>query len=255
MKKLIIIVSLVALLSFSTMLMAQELVLYYSFDESGDKIVDKSGKGNDGAFDQGKGKRVASKAANFGQAMEFDGASRILVNDSKSLTIDKEISFVMWEKKGDEIGGTGTLPRIFSRASDLHELAMDSGNKQKGAFAIYFGNAPGWTACMLVNQEWHHIAVTGDGSTFHVYLDGEDVFQIKAAGPGTYKGNLFVGSRHDFSSKECFKGWLDEVGIFAGVLSKDKIKQIMSGGVNGQLMSVSPQSKLGSTWGAIKAGY
>ncbi|MEK7400070.1 MAG: LamG-like jellyroll fold domain-containing protein [Candidatus Poribacteria bacterium] len=254
MKKFVIIVSLVALFSFSTMLMAQELVLYYSFDESGDKIVDKSGKGNDGAFDQGKGKRVASKAANFGQAMEFDALSRIVVKDSKSLTIDKEISFVMWEKKGDEIGGTGTLPRIFSRTSDLHELAMDSGNKQKGAFAIYFGNNPGWTACMLVDQNWHHIAVTGDGSTFHVYLDGEDVFQIKAAGPGTYKGDLFIGSRCVLGN-ESFKGWLDEVAVFAGVLSKDKVKQIMNGGVNGQLLSVSDQGKLGWTWGAIKAGY
>jgi len=250
MKKFIIILSLVTLFSFSTMLMAQELVLYYSFDESGDKVVDKSGKGNDGDFDQGKGKRVAGKAANFGQAMEFDGKSRILVKDSKSLTINKEISFVMWEKKGDEVGGTGTLPRIFSRASDLHELAMDSGHIKRGNFAVYFGGNPGWTTCMPVDQNWHHIAVTGDGSTFNVYLDGENVFQIKASGPATYSGNLFVGSRHDFSSNECFKGWLDEVGVFAGVLSKDKVKQIMNGGVNGQLLSVSGQGKLGSTWGS-----
>lgn len=255
MKISIFVLFLLASFLLSEAVMAQELVLYYSFDESGDKVIDKSGKGNDGSFDQGKAKRVASKAPNFGQAMEFDSASRILVPDSKSLTIDKEISFVMWVKKGDEVGGIGTLPRMISRASDLHELAMDSGHIKRGNFAVYFGGNPGWTTCMPVDQNWHHIAVTGDGSTFRIYLDGEDASQIKATGPGTYRGNLYIGSRHDLGTKEFFKGWLDEVGIFAGVLSKDKIKQIMNNGVTGQLLSVSNQGKLGWTWGAIKAVY
>lgn len=255
MKNLILFSVVMLLLSFTMEVLSAELVLYFPFEETGDKVIDKSGKGNDGTYDKGKPKRVAGKEPNFGQAMEFDAASRIVVNDSKSLTIDKEISFVMWVKKGDEVGGIGTLPRMISRASDLHELAMDSGHLKRGTFAIYFGGNPGWTTCVPVDMQWHHIAVTGDGSTFITYLDGENVFQIKAAGPGTYRGNLYIGSRHDLGTNEYFKGWLDEVGVFAGVLTKNEIAQIMKAGVMGNLLSVTPGNSLSSTWGNIKTIY
>ncbi len=255
MRSLLSLIIVAIILSFTMELLAAELVLYFPFDETGDKVIDKSGKGNDGVYDRGKPKRVAGKDVNFGQAMEFDAASRITVNDSKSLTIDREISFVMWVKKGDEVGGVGTLPRMISRASDLHELAMDSGHLKRGTFAIYFGGNPGWTTCVPVDMQWHHIAVTGDGTAFTTYLDGENVFQIKAAGPGTYRGNLYIGSRHDLGTNEYFKGWLDEIGVFAGVLTKNEIIQIMNTGVKGDLLSVSSGYSLDTTWGNIKTMY
>ena len=77
---------------------AQELVLYFPFEGSGDTVDDKSGKNNHGKFDNGKAKRVASKDKPFGKAMEFEKA-RIIVKDSASLSGDmKAISFVLWVK-------------------------------------------------------------------------------------------------------------------------------------------------------------
>lgn len=252
MKTFIYLSLLTALISFCTKTMAQELVLYFPFEGDGNIVVDKSGNGNDGDFDQGQANRVASREPSFGRAMQFDGASRIVVKDSKSLAIDKGISFVMWVKKEGEAGGTGTLPRIISRAADMHELAMDSGHIKRGNFAIYFGGNPGWTSCMPVDTEWHHIAVTLDGSVFLVYLDGEKAFELKGSGPGSYSGTLYVGSRHDLSSNEFYTGLLDELAIYAGALTQDKVKDIMKNGVQGQLLAVSPKSKLGYTWGLIK---
>ena len=238
---------------FSTKIMAQELVLYYPFEGTGDKAVDESGKGNDGSFDAGNAKRVPSKENNFGKAMEFDGVSRIAVEESNSLKIDTEISFVMWVKKADEAGGTGTLPRIISRAADVHELAMDSGHMVRGNFAIYFGNNPGWTSCMPVDLDWRHIAVTFDGGTFNVYLDGEPAFELKVGGPRTFSGTFYVGGR--CAGGECYEGLLDELGVYAGVLTQKEVAEIMTGGVLGQLLAVSPHNKLASTWGSIKSKY
>ncbi len=217
--------------------------------------VDESGEGNDGEFDAGGAKRVASKDNNFGKAMEFDGESRIAVEDSDSLKIDAEISFVMWVKKADEAGGTGTLPRIISRAGDVHELAMDSGHMKRGNFAIYFGGNPGWTSAMPVDLNWHHIAVTFDGSTFNVYLDGEAAFELKAGGGNTFGGTFYVASRHDLGSNEFYAGLLDELGVYAGALTQKEVAEIMTGGVLGQLLAVSPHNKLASTWSSIKANY
>ena len=69
---------------------AQELVLYFPFEGSGDTVDDKSGKNNHGKFDNGKAKRVASKDKPFGKAMEFD-KSRIILQDNKSLSGDIKI--------------------------------------------------------------------------------------------------------------------------------------------------------------------
>lgn len=246
---------LATILLFPARTMARELVLYYPFEGTGDKVADESGKGNDGSFDKGNAKRVASKENNFGKAMEFDGKSRIAVKESNSLKIDTEISFVMWVKKANEAGGTGTLPRIISRAADAHELAMDSGHMKRGNFAIYFGGNPGWTSCMPVDLDWHHIAVTFDGSAFNVYLDGEAAFNLKAGGPRTFGGTFYVGSRHELGSNEYYEGLLDELGVYAGVLTQNEVKDIMTGGVLGQLLAVSPHNNLSSTWGSIKADY
>ena len=255
MKYFISLILLVTIFLFSIKIMAQELVLYYPFEGTGDKVVDESDNGNDGSFDAGKGKRVPSKENNFGKAMEFDGVSRIAVEESNSLKIDTEISFVMWVKKADEAGGTGTLPRIISRAADVHELAMDSGHMVRGNFAIYFGNNPGWTSCMPVGLDWHHIAVTFDGGTFNVYLDGEPAFDLKAGGGNTFGGMFYVGSRHDLGSSEYYEGLLDELGVYAGVLTQKEVADIMGGGVLGQLLAVSPHNNLSSTWGSVKSKY
>ena len=247
-------ISIVCILLFSINIVAQELVLYYPFDGDKDKATDKSGNGYDGKFDTGKINLVSSKEPSFGQAMSFEENSRIAV-ESKSLNISGPITFAFWAKKGDEIGGTGTLPRIISRQGDLHELAMDSGHLKKGTFAIYLGGAPGWTTCMPIDMEWHHIAVTSDGSTIHAYLDGKDVFQLKAAGPAAYTGTFYVGSRCDLTSKEFYNGLLDELAVYSGALTKDKVNEIMKSGVKGQLLAVSPKSKLAYTWGFIKSEH
>jgi hypothetical protein len=253
MRSVIFLMLLVLVLSFPIRTVAQELVLYYPFEGTGDSVTDESGKGNDGEFDVGNAGRIASKDANFGNAMEFDGASRIAVEESDSLNIDTEISFVMWVKKANEAGGTGTLPRIISGAGDVHELAMDSGYITRGNFAIYFGNNPGWTSCMPVDLDWHHIAVTFDGSVFNVYLDGEPAFDLQAGASRTFGGAFYIGSRHDLSTSEYYEGLLDELGVYAGVLSQDQVAEIMTGGVLGQLLAVSPLDGLSSTWGSIKA--
>ncbi len=244
-----------AVFLFPINIIAQDFVLYYPFEGDGDEVTDMSENGNDGEFDQGGATRVASKDANFGKAMEFDGASRITVEDSDSLQVDTEISFVMWMKKADEVGGTGTLPRIISRIADVHELAMDSGHMVRGNFAIYFGGNPGWTTVVPVDEEWHHIAVTSDGGMFLVYLDGEEVFELQAGAPTTFTGTMYIGSRHDLGTAEYYLGLLDELGIYQGVLTEEQVQSIMEAGVLGDLLAVSPHDRLGSTWGAIKAKY
>ena len=232
---------------------AQELVLYFPFEGTGDKVDDQSGKNNHGKFDNGGAKRVASKDKPFGKAMEFK-QSRIIVKDSASLSGDlKEISFAMWVNKFDEPGGNGTLPRIISRAGDKHELAMDSGHMQRGNFALYAGGITGWNKGMPIKEkQWHHIAVTYDGKVFNMYLNGklQDDYQIKAPGKLALAGPFYVGSRHTGLGED-YLGLVDELAVYSGVLGQKKINEIIENGVQDQF-AVDAKRKLASTWGELK---
>ena len=233
---------------------AQELVLYFPFEgRDNTKIVeDKSGKNNHGKFDNGKAKRVASKDKPFGQAMQFD-MSRIIVEGSKSLDVPK-ISIAMWVNKFTETGGNGLLPRIISRGpNDQLELAMDSGHKQKGSFAVYARGITGWNQGMPVKEkEWHHIALTYDGKVFDMYLNGkrQDDYQIKAPGKLSMQGPFYVGSRHTGLGED-YLGLVDELAVYSGILKVQRIKEIIEKGVQGQF-AVDAKRKLATTWGSLK---
>jgi hypothetical protein len=231
--------------------LTQDLALYFPFEGSGDTVTDESGNGNDGKFDNGKANRVDSKDKRFGKAMAFTAKERIAVPESERLKIDTEISFVMWLNNADEPGGVGTLPRIISRTGDQHELAMDSGHIQRGHFAYYFGGNPGWTGAMKVTpNQWHHIALTFDGSEFKVYLDGKLESEFKGGGKKNFTGITYIGSRHT-GLGESYAGLLDELAIYAGVLDQKRIETIMNEGVMNQF-PVEPNSKLTTSWGQIK---
>jgi hypothetical protein len=250
MKSIIVSLIWVTILAVSTQVSAAEMVLYFPFEGDGDTVKDESGKGNDGEFDNGKANRVESKSKIFGKAMKFDSIERIAVPESDSLNVDTEISFVMWIKTANEAGGIGTLPRIISRTGDQHELAMDSGHIKRGHFAYYFGGNPGWTGAMAVSEnEWHHIALTFDGSVFTTYLDGKLEGELKAGSARTFTGVTYIGSRHT-GLGESYAGLLDELAIYAGVLDDRTIQEVMEKGVIPSAVSV--EGKIATAWGRLK---
>lgn len=250
MKRIVVSFILVTMLAVGTQVSAQEMVLYFPFEGSGDTVKDESGNGNDGTFDNGKANRVDSKDNRFGKAMEFTTKERIAVPESDSLNIDTEISFVMWLNNANEAGGIGTLPRIISRTGDQHELAMDSGHIKSGHFAYYFGGNPGWTGAMAVTEkEWHHIALTFDGGVFKVYLDGKEETELAGGGKKNFTGITYIGSRHT-GLGESYAGLLDEVAIYAGVLDQKTIQEVMDKGVIPS--AVSKSKKIATTWSEIK---
>lgn len=97
--------------------------------------------------------------------------------------------------------------------------------------------------------------MTFDGGMFKVYLDGKDAFELKAGGPRVFGGTFYVGSRYNLGTSEYYEGLLDELGVYTGVLTQAKVAEIMTGGVLGQLLAISPHSRLASTWGLLKASH
>jgi hypothetical protein len=108
-----------------------------------------------------------------------------------------------------------------------HYALMIDGNKA-GAYLNIGGGQENcyeaWSAPNALSlNRWHHLAMTYDGSSLKVYLDGTPVASKtidKPRVPGSTP--LHIGRRQD--GYNCFKGIIDEVRIYNRALLADEVK-------------------------------
>ena len=110
-----------ALISFTTVCQARDLVLHLSFDELNGKVVkDMTEFGNDATFNKGNPKLIDGV---FGKAMEFDGKTAAEIDDSASLDIIDGITIEFWALvKGGEAIQSG-VEKGSAWVSGLYNLA------------------------------------------------------------------------------------------------------------------------------------
>ena len=71
--------------------------------------------------------------------------------------------------------------------------------------------------------KWHHVAAVFDGSNLTVYLDGwADGTVATSVAPTAGPASLKIGGRGDDSAQR-WQGDLDEVALYPGALSADRI--------------------------------
>lgn len=90
-----------------------------------------------------------------------------------------------------------------------------------------------FTPAVLGNEQWHHIAVTGDGTRIRIYIDGTIVFTSSAHSTSNYGSSLFstkIGSRvFDDISTQPFTGSVLKAGFYNTALSASRIQSLAFG--------------------------
>ena len=95
---------------------------------------------------------------------------------------------------------------------------------------------------VISDNDWHHYAVTGDGTTLKLYIDGSvqsSTASLPAATSSSAAYNLRVGHRAGIAGAP-FPGLIDEVAIFSSALSAAQISAIYNIGLPDDLTSYSP---------------
>lgn len=219
----------------------KELLLYFSFDNEDDKVVeDLSQHGNDGNitgsvdFDEGK----LGKAIKLNESGEVR-APYIPINE-KSFTV------TMWVKPA--LTG-GDQQCVFTQKENnttnlsLHYRIYTSGQVRMG----FYGNdldAHGGVQA----DDWAHICFwcDADSKTRRIYINGESKAEDK--NKSLYLGTLgdtIIGS---WDGSQRFNGLIDEVTVWDRALSEADIKESMLGiGA-----AVDPSGKLAVTWARVK---
>jgi hypothetical protein len=233
-----------------------ELVLYLPFDEGEGKTPkDASGKGNDGKFENNP-KWVDGK---YNKALEFDGSSHVQVPLSKSLEeLTKDFSVDFWAKRSDTQPGTWN----YMVAADRVRWAVIYNSDQK---VYVWASNPNWAQQAVTTEplpkDWTHIAATFDTKDkvkirFNGKVVGESAAKPNETIPITqcYEIGAIATAGGCPAGEQFFRGIIDEVAIYKGILTEDEIKRDMGGNVGG-IAAVRQKDKLAAIWGMIKNQY
>jgi len=208
------------------------LVLYYDFEKEpvGNKIPDKSDLHNDGKADAAKW--VPQGHFNRGGAMKFGpSASFITARNTPSLNPQRLTLawWVMFAGNGQAAGGIISKSDLLKKANSNTKEDAVYGFQARFSSHIYFS----FSAKFQTNESsafaagrdsgiWRHYAVTYDGKTQRMYMDGSPTGTELHLGARLEKtsGDLIIGdSKLPFHTE--FE--LDDVMMFNRALSPDEV--------------------------------
>ncbi|HUU19671.1 MAG TPA: LamG domain-containing protein [Sedimentisphaerales bacterium] len=227
-EKLIYLVSFVLVLGLISDASA-ELVGQWKLDEgSGTTALDATGNGNNGTLEDGP----TVVDGQFAQALAFED-SRVAIPASDSLTADMfQGSFTLsaWinpKRTGD------TWQQIFRsiREDDTTNDTLFINNDGRLSWRGTVGGAWAGGMCetapgVVPADQWTHVAVTGDGTNFSIYVNGalsqESAFQTTDGTNATY----YIGGDPTWID-ESYTGMIDDFRIYNHVMSEEDIKSSM----------------------------
>ncbi len=227
----------------------EALMGMWLFDQGkGDAVVDTSGNGNDGEIVDAE--RVDGKN---GKGIEFDGTNHVVIPASKTVNDFLDgFTYLLWVKPlGNPSGPHVRLierdwhnPNILIGPTDFYGSFIFNGGIDNSAVR-------GGTWEM---DEWSFVALTHDGKTLVLYVDGEVAADLDVGKPDfteQHDGGSIWLTRWKGGPGWDFTGVLDEVAIFNTALSEDDLGTIMTEGLE-KALSVSAINRLTTTWGDIK---
>jgi hypothetical protein len=234
------------------------LVLYFDFEGGkGDIVEDRSDYGNDGTI-QGEARWVEGR---FGEGLEIDLSSIVIVPDCDEFRITDKITLACWAKF------MAYAPEVWEGNSyDFLVCRWNWTGGDNRCYETYLvSHAPGVvvssdgtdagghkTAAAETAEldRWYNIVGVFDGSKVRIYVDGEeegseDYDGKILAGEGPISiGDNDVGLAPNFH----FVGVIDEVAVYNRALSQSEIRQKMTSGHT----AVESEGKLTTTWGEIR---
>lgn len=227
----------------------ESLMGMWHFDQGkGGTVKDSSPNGNDGKIVDAK--RVEGYE---GMGIEFDGSNHVVIPASKTMDDFLDgFTYLLWVKP---LGNpSGPHVRLIER--DWHNPNILIGpNDFYGSFLFNGGidnsqvRGGEWEM-----EEWSFVALTHDGKTLSLYVNGEIVADLDVGEPSfsqDHDGGSIWLTRWKGGAGWDFSGVLDEIAIFNAPLSEDDLTTIMEDGLE-KALDVSPIGRLTTTWANIK---
>jgi len=202
------------------------LVAAYGFDEtSGPTVVDASSQNNSGTIGSGVTRTTSGR---YGGALSFSGTGRVTIADAASLRLTQAMTLEAWVNPSTV---NNSWRDVVYKADDNYYLMATSTNNSRPAGGASFGNTAATTeaygTAALPTGVWTHLAVTYDGSTIRLFVNGTQVSTVAKTGSFTTSANpLQIGGNAIYG--QFFQGLIDEVRVYNRPLSAGEIQTDMN---------------------------
>ncbi|MGB6834128.1 MAG: IPT/TIG domain-containing protein [Candidatus Acidiferrum sp.] len=201
------------------------LVAAYDFNAgSGTTLSDVSGNGNTGTIVNA----TWSASGKYGGALSFNGTNaQVVINDAASLHLTTAVTLEAWVNPSS---APTNWQDVIYKAIDNYYLEAGSTNGDKpGAGVLLTSSAEplAYGSAQLAASTWTHLAMTYDGTTLKMYVNG--VLATSTAQTGTITTStdaLQIGG--DTTYGQFFKGLIDEVRVYNVALTQTQIQTDMA---------------------------
>ena len=200
------------------------LVAAFAFDEgTGSSIVDASGSGNNGTT----ANTTWAATGKYGKALSFNGtSSRVTIADAASLHLTGSMTLEAWvSRSGNK---TGWRDLVYKGDDNYYLSASSSPNNRPAGGGIMAGSSGEvFGTARLPASTWTHLAVTYDGTTIRLYVNGAQVSSLAKTGNLTTSTNpLTIGSDPIYG--QYFQGMIDDVRVYNVALTSAQIQTDMA---------------------------
>jgi chitodextrinase len=203
------------------------LVAAYGFNEAtGTTVADASGNGNTGTITN-----AAWTTGKYGAGLSFNGTNALVtINDSASLRLTAAMTLEAWVKMASVVN---QWEDIVYKGNDNYFLeATSSKNVPAGGGTFGTAGAAVYGTSALPPNTWTHLAVTYDGATLRLYVNGVQVSSLARTGNIVTSTNpLQIGG--DSLFRQYFNGIIDEVRVYNVALTAAQIQTDMNAAIGG----------------------
>jgi hypothetical protein len=195
------------------------LVGAFGFEEaSGTAATDSSGSGNNGTVSGA----TRSTSGRFGRALSFDGAGDIVnVPDTSSLDLTTGMTLEAWVRPS-ALSGWRTVLMKEQTGGLVYAIyaSTDAGRPSGHVYTSSELDTQGTVA--LTANAWTHLALTYDGGTLRLYVNGNQASSRAVSGSIlTSTGAVRIGGNNVWP--EWFNGLIDEVRVYRRALTAAEV--------------------------------
>ena len=217
---------------------------------SGKVVVDMSGNGHDGEVVQGDG-NAEWVAGKFNKGLDLQVGGHVVIPHHDSLNLE-EFTISIWVK----------VPQVL----DTYQFVVGKEAWPDRNYSMWilpgvmtFGySTPGAAQDLqvasadVVDNQWHHVVGTFDGTKLVSYVDGVLSQQRDSAEkPATCNAPIKIGVQPPDANGP-LTGAVDEFALFRRGLTEDEVLEVMDG-LELRFLAVHHQGKLATRWGSIKS--
>jgi large repetitive protein len=209
-----------------------EPVARWSLDDtSGAEVADATPRRHSGRA-QGEPRRGQGRA---GGALEFDGAKTYVdCGDAEDFDFREALTVSLWFKSAQPGQSAQTL---IAKGGDTWRIRSE-GDERRLVFALDGPQTTGKdrkrssqvaSKRPLDDGQWHHVAGVYDGQRITLYVDGRMEDSVTASGSLVLNTEPLWLGNNSAARSEYFRGWLDDVQLYACGLTEGEIQKLQSG--------------------------